>query len=44
MWRWFRQHDPASRNPLVAGVVWLGIWSHFLLHVPGQLWRRVLGR
>ena len=39
MWRWFRQHDPAARNPLVAAAVWLGIWSHFLLSVPGQLWR-----
>ena len=24
MWRWFRQHDPASSNPLVAAAVWLG--------------------
>ena len=39
MWRWFRLHDPAARNPLVAGVVWLGIWSHFLLKIPMQLWR-----
>jgi N-acetylglucosaminyl-diphospho-decaprenol L-rhamnosyltransferase len=40
MWRWFRQHDPAARNPLLAAVVWLGIWSHFLLKIPGQLLRR----
>jgi len=39
MWRWFRQHDPAARNPLVAAAVWLGVWSHFLLGVPGQWWR-----
>jgi GT2 family glycosyltransferase len=39
MWRWFRKHDPAARNPLTAGVVWLGIWSHFLAQVPAQLWR-----
>ncbi len=39
MWRWFRSHDPAARNPLVAGVVWLGIWAHFLVQIPGQLWR-----
>lgn len=44
MWRWFRQHDPASRNPLVAGAVWLGIWTHFLLQIPGQLGRRLLRR
>jgi len=31
MWRWFRQHDPAARNPLIAGAVWLGIWGHFAL-------------
>ncbi|MGN2242561.1 glycosyltransferase family 2 protein [Frateuria sp. GZRR33] len=39
MWRWFRKFDPAARNPLVAGVVWLGIWAHFALQVPGQLRR-----
>ncbi|HET6807381.1 MAG TPA: glycosyltransferase family 2 protein [Frateuria sp.] len=39
MWRWFRKFDPAARNPLVAGVVWLGIWAHFAAQVPGQLWR-----
>jgi GT2 family glycosyltransferase len=40
MWRWFRNHDPAARNWLVSGIVWLGIWTHFLLQIPGQLWRR----
>ncbi|HEV2681186.1 MAG TPA: glycosyltransferase family 2 protein [Rhodanobacter sp.] len=44
MWRWFRKHDPAARNLLVAAVVWLGIWTHFLLQIPGQLWRRLLRR
>lgn len=44
MWRWFRKHDPAARNPLVACVVWLGIWTHFLLQIPAQLWRRLLRR
>jgi len=39
MWRWFRKFDPAARNPLVAGLVWLGIWAHFAAQVPGQLWR-----
>jgi hypothetical protein len=39
MWRWFRQHDPAARNPLVAGAMWLGIWLHFAAQVPGQLLR-----
>jgi len=44
MWRWFRKHDPAARNPLVAAMVWLGIWAHFLLQIPGQLLRRLLHR
>jgi GT2 family glycosyltransferase len=39
MWRWFRKHDPAARNPLVAAAVWLGVWTHFLVQIPGQLWR-----
>ncbi|MEO8778108.1 MAG: glycosyltransferase family 2 protein [Rhodanobacter sp.] len=39
MWRWFRSHDPAARNPLLAGVVWMGIWVHFVVQIPGQLWR-----
>ncbi|TCV93982.1 hypothetical protein EC912_104178 [Luteibacter rhizovicinus] len=39
MWRWFRLHDPAARKPLVAAVVWLGIWAHFVVRIPGQLWR-----
>jgi N-acetylglucosaminyl-diphospho-decaprenol L-rhamnosyltransferase len=44
MWRWFRKFDPASHNPLLAAIVWLGIWTHFLLKIPGQLLRRLLRR
>lgn len=40
MWRWFRKFDPSARNPLVAAAVWLGIWAHFMLKIPGQLARR----
>lgn len=40
MWRWFRKHDPAGRNPLIAGIVWVGIWTHYLVKIPGQLLRR----
>jgi N-acetylglucosaminyl-diphospho-decaprenol L-rhamnosyltransferase len=40
MWRWFRKHDPAGRNPLIAGVVWVGIWTHYLLKIPGQVLSR----
>lgn len=44
MWRWFRQHDPAASNVAVAGLVWLGIWAHFLLKIPVQLMRLLLRR
>jgi GT2 family glycosyltransferase len=40
MFIWFRRHDPAAKNPLLRGLVWLGIWSHFLLKIPGQLLRK----
>ncbi|HET7266795.1 MAG TPA: glycosyltransferase family 2 protein [Oleiagrimonas sp.] len=33
MWRWFRKFDPAARNPLVAAMVWCGIWLHFGISV-----------
>ena len=39
MWRWFRKFDPAAHKPHVAAVVWLGLWAHFLLQIPGQLYR-----
>ncbi|MEO6076238.1 MAG: glycosyltransferase family 2 protein [Dokdonella sp.] len=28
MWRWFNRFDPAARNPLLRGMVWLGIRAH----------------
>jgi GT2 family glycosyltransferase len=40
MYLWFRRHDPAAKRPLVRWLVWLGIWSHFLLKIPGQLLRK----
>lgn len=40
MYLWFRRHDPAAKQPLVRWLVWLGIWSHFLLKIPGQLLRK----
>jgi GT2 family glycosyltransferase len=43
MWRWFRKFDPAAHKPHLAAIVWLGIWAHFLLKIPGQ-WRRMLAR
>ena len=43
MWRWFRKFDPAARNPLIAAVVWLGIWSRFVLKIPGQWLRMARG-
>lgn len=44
MWRWFRQHDPAASNVVVSGLVWLGIWTHFMLKIPVQLLRLLLRR
>jgi N-acetylglucosaminyl-diphospho-decaprenol L-rhamnosyltransferase len=40
MYLWFRRHDPAARHPLLRAVVGLGIWTHFVLKIPGQLARR----
>lgn len=39
MWRWFRKFDPSAQRPLMAGIVWLGLWSHFLWQIPGQMLR-----
>lgn len=39
MWRWFRTHDPAAQSRFVSAIVWLGIWTHFGLQIPGQLVR-----
>jgi len=36
MWRWFRRHDPAGRQPLLAAVVWAGLWCHFWLTAPAR--------
>jgi GT2 family glycosyltransferase len=41
LWRWFRKFDPAARNPLLAGLVWLGIWVHFMLQLPALLLRKL---
>jgi N-acetylglucosaminyl-diphospho-decaprenol L-rhamnosyltransferase len=43
MWRWFRKFDPSAHKPHLAVMVWLGIWAHFLLQIPGQ-WRRLMAR
>ena len=43
MWRWFRKFDPAAHKPHLAAIVWLGVWAHFLLQIPGQ-WYRMLAR
>ena len=31
MWRWFTKFDPASKNPVLRGIVWTGLWTHFAL-------------
>lgn len=38
MWRWFRTHDPVAKSRIVSALVWLGIWAHFLIGIPAQLW------
>ncbi|HET8898003.1 MAG TPA: glycosyltransferase family 2 protein [Rhodanobacteraceae bacterium] len=40
LWRWLRTFDPALRNPLLAAVVWCGIWVHFLVLLPRHLLQR----
>lgn len=40
MWRWFRRFDPAARNPLLCGLVWLGLWARFSALLPVLLWRK----
>jgi N-acetylglucosaminyl-diphospho-decaprenol L-rhamnosyltransferase len=34
MWRWFTKFDPAARNPLLRGLVWCGLWAHFVVMSP----------
>lgn len=41
MWRWFRKFDPDAGKVHLRTLVWLGIWAHFALKVPGQLWQRL---
>ncbi|MDR2012554.1 MAG: glycosyltransferase family 2 protein [Rhodanobacter sp.] len=34
MWRYFIKFDPAARNPLLRGLVWFGLWTHFVVSAP----------
>ena len=34
MWRYFTRFDPSARNPLLRGLVWLGIWCHYYALAP----------
>ncbi|HET9032415.1 MAG TPA: glycosyltransferase family 2 protein [Dokdonella sp.] len=40
MWRYFRKFDPAARNPILRGLVWSGIWTHFLIKALGNGWKQ----
>ena len=40
MWRWFVKFDPAARNPLLRGLVWVGLWLHFAVLAPFNAWRQ----
>jgi GT2 family glycosyltransferase len=44
MWRWFVKFDRAARNPLVRGVVWIGLWARFALQLPRLWWRGMRAR
>lgn len=39
LWRYFRTHDPAARNPVLRVAVWCAIWTHFLVALPRAVWR-----
>jgi GT2 family glycosyltransferase len=43
MWRYFTRFDPAARNPLLRGLVWLGIRAHYVLSVPFIVLPRWIG-
>lgn len=40
MWRWFVRFDPAARNPLLRGLVRVGLWLHFAALAPFAAWRQ----
>lgn len=44
LWRYFTKFDPAARNPLLRGLVWIGLWTHFALQAPRLMLRGVLAR
>ncbi|MGH8041699.1 MAG: glycosyltransferase family 2 protein [Rudaea sp.] len=39
MWRWFVKFDPAARNPVLRGMVWCGLWVHYVLLAPRYAWQ-----
>ena len=39
LWRYFRTHDPAARHLALRIAVWCAIWVHFLVSLPGTVWR-----
>jgi hypothetical protein len=41
MWRWFVKFDPAARNPWLRGLVWCGLWGHYILMSPRYAWQAV---
>jgi len=40
MWRYFRKFDVAAKNPLLRGIVYCGIWTHYWLLAPLKAWRQ----
>lgn len=44
MWRYFRKFDSAARYFVLRYLVWLGIWTHFLVLLPVCGWRWLKAR
>lgn len=44
MWRYFRKFDSAASSAVLAGIVFVGIWVHYLFKLPGLWWRTSTSR
>jgi len=44
MWRWFTKFDPVARNPLLRGIVWCGLWAHYIVLAPRYAWSLLRAR
>jgi N-acetylglucosaminyl-diphospho-decaprenol L-rhamnosyltransferase len=44
MWRYFRRFDPAARHVVIRVIIWLGLWTHFVVRAPVLAWRTAAQR